>query len=97
MTRKEQIAALRKQRNEIERQIDVLVQEELAEHAVAPVGAMIEWQHAPNQKRRGRVTALRDWLNGVAYVVQIVRRDGADGGTMDVYPYHNPVPYSSGS
>lgn len=93
MDRKEQLAELRRQRNEIERQIDDLEQQELAEIAVAPVGGMIEWQHAANRKLRGRVLSFRNWLGKVAYEVSIVRKDGRDGGRMDVYPYHNPERY----
>lgn len=97
MTRQEQIFSLRRERKEIQDRIDALVQEDLAERAVAKVDELIEWQYAAKQKRRGRVTALLERQGQVAYVVQIVRRDGSDGGTIDVYASQSPERYSAGS
>lgn len=97
MTRQEEIYSLRQQRKEIQDRLDALVQEDLEERAVAKVGEPIEWQYAARQKRRGRVTGLLERQGKVVYVVQIVRRDGSDGGVIDVDASQDPKRYSAGS
>ena len=74
----------------LDSRIAQLRQELCATLAIAPVGAMIEFDTRLGV-RRGKIAHFQSWAGDqLAYMVDVIRKDGSLGARRSVYPYHNP-------
>ncbi len=89
MIESKELQSLKSKRDALEKQIRNLEQIERAKACPFKLNQIIEWKHGKG-RRRGKVVAFYEFCGNPLPVVEIILKDGSNGGRKTVREWEEP-------